>query len=518
MKQLNLFTLYFFYQIILLSEIILCDPHSKEEWKSRSVYQLLTDRFAKTNDNDTTKCTALNEYCGGTFKGIKNHLDYIAGMGFNAIWISPPLKNKEGSYHGYHNIDINSINENFGTEQDLKDLISECHNRDIWVILDAVPNHMAGDLDISTFIPFNKPEHYHQDSDLVGVNCNNWDKYNQTIVENCRIWGMPDLKQENNQVKDQLISWLKNTLNNYGFDGIRYADVPNVPKWFWGEFTANANTYTLGIVGVDSADEKDVDYTVDYQNYMDGVGNYPLYYKIRENFCSTSDKQGSMDNLNKFIQNLQKKFLEPQYMGIWLGNHDKDRFLFECPQNISLRNAIVFTFFFEGIPIFYYGDEQYFNGKNENDNQRETLFDHYNDNSEIYQLLKKVNEIRKTEKIYETEFVRRYHDTEHYVFTRGNVLIAVGTGDTTSTSITLNKHGFKEGDRLCNALSEGDCLNVENNEITFTLAGEPKIYIKQTSENTRSGGSRSSEHLIGGSSGFLGIYYFGLILSFLLFL
>ena len=63
-------------------------------------------------------------------------------MGFNAIWISPPLKNKEGSYHGYHNIDLYSINENFGTESDLKNLIKECHKKDIWIILDAVPNHI----------------------------------------------------------------------------------------------------------------------------------------------------------------------------------------------------------------------------------------------------------------------------------------------------------------------------------------------------------------------------------------
>lgn len=64
--------------------------HAKtaDEWKSRSVYQVLTDRFART-DGSTTKCTALNVFCGGTFKGITNNLDYIQGMGFDAIWISP---------------------------------------------------------------------------------------------------------------------------------------------------------------------------------------------------------------------------------------------------------------------------------------------------------------------------------------------------------------------------------------------------------------------------------------------
>ena len=190
-----------FISIVLISSILplsMSNHHKKDEWKSRSIYQLLTDRFSK-DDNTETTCADLSKYCGGTFNGIKKNLDYIVGMGFDAIWISPPLKNKEGSFHGYHNIDINSINEHFGTAEELKDLIKACHDKDIWVILDAVPNHMAGELDISTFIPFNKEEYYHMN--MPGLKCDPWDDNNQTIVENCPIWGMPDLAQENEFVK-----------------------------------------------------------------------------------------------------------------------------------------------------------------------------------------------------------------------------------------------------------------------------------------------------------------------------
>ena len=491
MKLLYLFSLSIFFKILFFSNYVFCASHSKEEWKSRSIYQILTDRFALTNDNDKIQCSALNVYCGGTFQGIKKHLDYIKGMGFDAIWISPPLKNRQDSFHGYHIIDINSINEHFGTAQDLKDLIKACHDKDIWVILDAVPNHMAWGLDISTFIPFNNDEYYH----TYFTECNKKDelKYNSTLNENCSIYGLPDLKQENEYVNKTLIEWLKNTIKTYDFDGVRYADVPNVPKWFWGNFTVAANTYTLGIVGVDSADEDDVNFMVDYQNYMDGIGNYPLFYKIRENFCSDNSKKGSMIELNKFIQNLQTHFLEPQYMGIWLGNHDKERFLHQCPQNISLRNAITFTFFFEGIPIFYYGDEQYFNGPNENEGHREMLFGKYDTNSEIYKLLKIINDVRKSEKIYDYDFVRRYHDNNHYVFTRGNVLICVGNGVDTPSNIVLYRHGFKEGDKLCNALALDDCVKVVNNEIQILLQGEPKIYVKQTSANNGRSITQSSK-------------------------
>lgn len=98
--------------------------------------QLLTDRFAKDSD-DSGSCGDLSSYCGGTFNGIKRKLDYIQGLGANAIWISPIPLQTDGGYHGYWQQDITKINPNFGTEQDLKDLVQECHNRDIWVMLDV---------------------------------------------------------------------------------------------------------------------------------------------------------------------------------------------------------------------------------------------------------------------------------------------------------------------------------------------------------------------------------------------
>lgn len=143
--------------IFLLNQI---QSKSKEEWKTRSIYQLLTDRFARSN-GDTSGCD-IHNYCGGTFKGIKNNLDYISGMGFNAIWISPIVENTNGAYHGYHAKNIYNLNPNFGSEEDFKELVAECHRRDIWVMVDVVGNHvgMVG-TDYSQIYPFNDPSHYH---------------------------------------------------------------------------------------------------------------------------------------------------------------------------------------------------------------------------------------------------------------------------------------------------------------------------------------------------------------------
>ena len=446
-----------YYLLLITLHFSVCKRCSKVEWKSRVIYQILTDRFAQTGDDSKITCDiSKNTYCGGTFRGIQENLDYIYGMGFNALWISPPLKNKENSYHGYHNIDLYSINEHFGTSDDLKHLIKECHKKDIWVILDAVPNHMSGELDISTFIPFNKIEHYHDECDV-------GEKSSQEEKENCRIWGMPDLKQENEFVEQTLLSWLNDMINYYDFDGIRYADVSNVPKWFWREFTEMANEYTLGIISSDNAT-----YIADYQRYMDGVGDYPLFYAIRKSFC------GSMLHLNDYYFNSYKKYINPQYNGIFLGNHDKPRFLYECHNNQLLRNAIIFTLFYEGIPIFYYGDEQYFNGGGDPQN-REIMFGKRDTSSDAYQLIKKANDIRKSQKIYENNLKQIFVDDYLYAFTRGNVLIVVS--NIKEIERTFTEHNFKEKDILCNKLKNNDCVTVFGGEIKIKMEGEPKIYV-----------------------------------------
>jgi len=59
---------------------------SPAEWRSQSVYQVLTDRFARTDGSTTAPCNTKDGlYCGGTWRGIINKLDYIQNMGFTAV-------------------------------------------------------------------------------------------------------------------------------------------------------------------------------------------------------------------------------------------------------------------------------------------------------------------------------------------------------------------------------------------------------------------------------------------------
>jgi len=55
-------------------------------WRSRSIYQVFTDRFARPDGSTTAACSTTDRlYCGGTWQGLIKQLDYIQGMGFTAV-------------------------------------------------------------------------------------------------------------------------------------------------------------------------------------------------------------------------------------------------------------------------------------------------------------------------------------------------------------------------------------------------------------------------------------------------
>jgi alpha-amylase len=124
---------------------------SLDDWRGRTLYQVLTDRFARSEEDDPkADCDVVHGmYCGGTWKGIERKLDYIQGMNFDAIWISPivaQLPQKTGwgeAYAGYWAQDLYALNDNFGTADDLKSLVTAMHDRGMYLMLDIVVNHMG---------------------------------------------------------------------------------------------------------------------------------------------------------------------------------------------------------------------------------------------------------------------------------------------------------------------------------------------------------------------------------------
>jgi alpha-amylase len=79
----------------VLSAVSLVSAADTTAWKSRSIYFVLTDRIARSSsDTGGSACSNLGDYCGGTFKGLESKLDYIQGLGFDSVWITPVVASK----------------------------------------------------------------------------------------------------------------------------------------------------------------------------------------------------------------------------------------------------------------------------------------------------------------------------------------------------------------------------------------------------------------------------------------
>lgn len=64
------------------------DAASADQWRGRSIYQIITDRFSLPDGSTSKECiTEQKLICGGTWLGIIKNLDYIQGMGFTAVSI-----------------------------------------------------------------------------------------------------------------------------------------------------------------------------------------------------------------------------------------------------------------------------------------------------------------------------------------------------------------------------------------------------------------------------------------------
>lgn len=127
-----------------------------------SFYFVMTDRFANGDPSNDTG--GLGEdpqvsgfdpsnsayYQGGDLQGLMDQLDYIEGLGVDALWLSPAFKNlavqpedNSAGYHGYWITDFTQIDPHLGTNEEFAALVAAAHERGMKVYLDIITNHTA---------------------------------------------------------------------------------------------------------------------------------------------------------------------------------------------------------------------------------------------------------------------------------------------------------------------------------------------------------------------------------------
>ncbi|CAK7202232.1 hypothetical protein SEUCBS139899_004954 [Sporothrix eucalyptigena] len=371
---------------------------SPAEWREQSIYFLLTDRFGRTDNSTTASCdTSQRVYCGGSWQGVINHLDYIQDMGFTAIWITPVTgqfyqDTGDGtSYHGYWQQDINTLNPNYGADSDLQALSTALHARGMYLMVDVVANHMGYDgagtsVDYSVFTPFDSQSYFHPYCLISNYN-------NQTNVEDCWLGdttvSLPDLDTTQTAVQTIWYDWVANLVSTYNIDGLRIDTVKHVQSSFWPGYNDAAGVYCVGEVL-----DGDPAYTCPYQDVLDGVLNYPLYYQLLEAFSSVS-ASGGISALYSMIGSIASDCADPTLLGNFVENHDNPRFASYTSDYSLAKSAIAFLFLADGIPIVYAGQEQHYSGGNDPANREATWLSGYSTSATLYSFIASTNAIRK---------------------------------------------------------------------------------------------------------------------------
>lgn len=100
-------------------------------WKKAVFYQIYPRSFYDTNKDGI-----------GDLKGIISRLDYIRGLGVDAIWLSP-IYDSPGDDNGYDIRDYRKIGAEYGTMEEFDTMLREIHRRDMKLIMDLVINHTS---------------------------------------------------------------------------------------------------------------------------------------------------------------------------------------------------------------------------------------------------------------------------------------------------------------------------------------------------------------------------------------
>jgi len=419
------------------------------DWKNRSIYFLMIDRFC--NGDKTTDDFGKNEYNlnekdffhGGDLIGVTSKLQYIKDLGFDAIWITPPVYNQWTNssnpnlrgYHGYWAYDFTQVDPHFGTLDDFKTLVETAHKMGIKVIQDIVVNHTGTFFTIdkelylknknnpekawkaveSSYPPENKPNA--PNDPVLKMNNPNIPEHKQAGVYNFTpnitnfndpeealnytLSDLNDINLKNPLAAKRMQEIYKYWIETVGVDAFRIDTVYYTPETFYEYFLYNKNAKELGIKHF--AKEKGKtdflvfgemwSYDIDVMNKyiqendtqrLDSMIDFPLNEAIAKVFYKkgATYELANCLNLKRLNRNLWVNFLD---------SHDVER-IFNRADWTCIRQSLVCLFTMPGIPCYYYGTENAFK------EFRQDMFEEsfYAQSNEYKDFVKKLNSLRKT--------------------------------------------------------------------------------------------------------------------------
>ncbi len=449
---------------------IACDA---QDFKKQVIYQVVTDRFfnGDTGNDDPAKSPGLFDatrtqwqaYWGGDLAGIQQKLAYIQGLGATAIWISPPVNNENlntassgisAPYHSYWNRDFMQIEEHFGDNSNsfaaFDSLVAAMHATGMKLIVDQANNHSNADnagefgslYNNGTFMAAanNDPNGYfHHDPNISDFN----DRYQ---VQYLTLDDLTDLNQEN-PVIDAYLKASAAQLQSHHVDAFRLDAVKHV-TWGWEYSFANSvfNNAPSFLFGEwNQGNTSDPLYPDSYKfanNSGISLLDFPLNIAIRDVFAGDN----SFSEIDSTINAENTNFSYPNDLVTFFDSHDESRFLTWNNNQNRLQEAMAFLLTGRGIPVIFYGDEQYlFNnskgsGGAGTDPFNRVWMSSFSTSTAAYKLIQKLAALRQANDAlgYGT-WQQRWINADVYIYERqffnDVVLVAVNKSDTTSYPI-----------------------------------------------------------------------------------
>jgi glycosidase len=348
------------------------------------ILNLMPDRFANgdpSNDNVPGYGDKANRASdeagrhGGDIKGIADHLDYIAAMGYTAIWPTPltDSNQKEYSYHGYAATDTYKIDPRYGSNEEYRQFVAKAKQMGIGVIQDIVLNHIGSehwwmkDMPAPDWISnegkFTPTRHMH--AVVSDPYSSQVDKDNFTggwFTEN-----MPDMNQRNPLVATYQIQnsiWWIEYAGLYGVrvDTYGYSDTAFLANWS----RRITDEYPhLNIVGEEwSSNPVIVSYwqrgkvhANGYVSSLPSLMDFPMNEKLRSALVEPESMGSGFSDLYAMLAN-DSLYPDPSNLVLFEGNHDENRLFSVVHQDMALyKMALAYVLTMPRIPQLYYGTE-----------------------------------------------------------------------------------------------------------------------------------------------------------------
>lgn len=314
----------------------------------------------------------------GDLNGVTEKLDYIQEMGFNGIWLMPIMPST--TYHKYDVTDYMDIDPEYGTVEDFKKLMDECHKRGIRLIVDMVINHSSSQHSWFTQACAylrSLPEGQQPDESecpYVGYYHFSQEKENSTYypVSGTDWWyegsfwsEMPDLDLSNESLRGELEQsadfWMDLGVDGFRMDAVMHFEENDTQgnnadlKWIY-DYCKEKNPEFYMVSEVWASEQMIADY---YGSGTPSMFNFDA--GSAEGKLIQAARSGKMNSLIQAMITYQEDFggENPDYIDApFLTNHDMGRVANALVSDEDkLKTAAGLLMTMSGSPFVYYGEE-----------------------------------------------------------------------------------------------------------------------------------------------------------------